>query len=102
MWNAATTIFQRSHLRPSDAVESVWAMGTVPVHTSTISTTVQSSHNTQPARGLFCAQLLARVLDALAEATIPRHLAAHLVHAVNHGRMVPTTKRLADLDELHF
>src|SRR5437868_5270127 len=53
-------------------------------------------------RGLFCAQLLARVLDLLAELAIARHLALHLVHAVNHGRVIAPAERLADLDELHL
>ena len=102
MWSAAATSFPRPHLRPSAAVESVWAMGTAPAHTTSISTTIQSSHSAPPTRGLFCAQLLTCVLHSLAEATIPRHLPAHFVHAMNHGRMIPAAKRLPDLDQLHF
>src|SRR5215207_5460376 len=54
------------------------------------------------ARGLFCAQLLARVIDALAEGAIARHLTAHLVHAVNHGGVIAAAEGLADLDQLHL
>src|SRR3954466_5175247 len=53
-------------------------------------------------RGLFCAQLLARVLDPLAEAAVARHLAADFIDAVNHGRVIAAAERLADLDELHL
>ncbi|MEA2725090.1 MAG: hypothetical protein QOH59_2861 [Gemmatimonadales bacterium] len=90
------------HLRPLGTVDSVCTMGTVPLYSTTISTTIQNSHSPTLARGLFCAQLLARMLYPLAKAAIARHLAAHFVYAVNHGRMVPAAERLTDLDQLHF
>jgi hypothetical protein len=92
----------RPHLRPLSTVDSVCTMGMVLGHTATISTTIQNSHSRRIARGLFCAQLLARMLHPLAKTAISRHLSAHLVHAVNHGRMIPTAKRLTDFDQLHF
>ena len=92
----------RSHLGPFGAVDTVCTMGTVPASAATISTTIQSSHSRWRARGLFCAQLLARVLDPLAKTAIPRHLAAHFVHAMNDGGVIPTAKRLTDLHQLHF
>src|SRR6476661_191336 len=80
-------------------VDTVWGMGTfTPLcpRSSRVPTT-------QPhARGLFCAQLLARVLHTLAERAIARHLPAHLVHAVNHRGVVAAAERLADLDQLHL
>ena len=90
------------HLRPLGTVDSVCTMGMMLGHAATISTTIQNSHSPQIVRGLFCAQLLARMLHSLAEPAITRHLSAHLVHAMNHGRMIPAAKRLTDFDELHF
>ena len=90
------------HLRPLGTVDSVCTMGMMFGHAAMISTTIKNAHSLQIARGLFCAQLLARVLHPLAKPAIARHLAAHLVHAVNHGRMIPAAKRLTDLDQLHF
>ena len=58
--------------------------GDGPGHTTSISTTIQSSHSERNARGLFCAQLLARVLHPLAKTPIPRHLPADFVHAMDH------------------
>jgi hypothetical protein len=92
----------RPQLRPLSTVDSVCTMGMALGHAATISTTIQNSHSPQLARGLFCAQLLARVLHPLTEAAIARHLATHFVHAVNHGRMIPATKRLTDLHQLHL
>jgi hypothetical protein len=92
----------RSHLRPLGPVDSVCTMGMVLGHADSISTTIQNSHNRKNARGLFCAQLLARVLNPLTKAAISRHLAAHFVYAMNHRRVIPAAKSLADLDELHF
>ncbi len=92
----------RPHLRPLGTVDSVCTMGMVLVHAATISTTIKNSHTGRIARGLFCAQLLTRMLHPLAETAIARHLATHLVHAVDHGRMIPAPKRLTDLDQLHF
>ena len=102
MWSAAPNESAPSHLAPSASVDSVCTMGTVPGHTAAMSTAIQTSHSPGVARGLFCAQLLAGVLDPFAEATIARHLPAHLVHAVNHGRVVPPTEGLPDLHELHL
>ena len=90
------------HLRPLGPVDSVCTMGMKLGHAAMISTTIKNTHSRQIARGLFCAQLLARVLHPLAKPAIARHLAAHLVHAVNHGRMIPAAKRLTDFDQLHF
>ena len=92
----------RPHLRPLSTVDSVCTMGMGPGHAATISTTIQNSHSPKIARGLFCAQLLARMLHPLAKAAIARHLAANFVHAMNHGRMIPAAKRLTDFDQLHF
>jgi hypothetical protein len=92
----------RLHLRPLSTVDSVCTMGMVPGHAATISTTIQNSHSLPIARGLFCAQLLARMLHPLAKTAIARHLAAHLVHAMNHSRMIATAECLPDLDQLHF
>jgi len=71
MWSAATTWFKRSHLPHFSPVDSVCTMGTVPRNTTSMSTTFQSSHTSGCTRGLFCAQLLARVFDALTESTVP-------------------------------
>ena len=90
------------HLRPLGTVDSVCTMGMMLGLAAMISTTIKNAHSPQIARGLFCAQLLARVLHPLAKPAIARHLAAHLVHAVNHGRMIPAAKRLTDFDQLHF
>jgi hypothetical protein len=73
------------HLRPLRTVDSVCTMGMVLDHAATISTTIQNSHSRQIARGLFCAQLLARMLHPLAKTAITRHLTAHLIDTVNHG-----------------
>jgi hypothetical protein len=90
------------HLRPLGTVDSVCTMGMMLGHAATISTTIQNSHSRRMVRGLLCAQLLARMLHPLAKTTIARHLAAHFVHAMNNGRMIPAAKRLTDFDELHF
>jgi len=90
------------HLRPLGTVDSVCTMGMMLGHAATISTTIQNSPSRRIARGLFCAQLLARMLHPLAKSAITRHLAAHLVHAMNHGRMIAAAKRLTDFDQLHF
>jgi hypothetical protein len=71
MWSAATSHFLRPHLHRFDPVDSVCAMGTLPRNTASISTTFQNSHRRRIARGLFCAQLLTRVLDSLTESTVP-------------------------------
>ena len=92
----------RPHLRPLGTVDSVCTMGKALGHAATISTAIQSSHSRRIARGLFCAQLLARMLHSLAKTAIARHLSAHFVHAMNHGRMIPAAKRLTDFDQLHF
>ena len=92
----------RPHLRPLGTVDSVCTMGMMLGHAATISTTINNSHSPQTARGLFCAQLLARMLYPLAKTAIARHLTAHFVNAVNHSRMIPAAKRLSDLDQLHF
>src|SRR6266436_107888 len=42
---------------------------------------------------LECGQLLARHLDALFERPIPHHLPLHLVHRVDHGRVVTPQRR---------
>src|SRR6476469_4832313 len=102
MLSAATTIRLHSHLRPRDTVDSMWAMGTEPHSIIPLSTAFQSSHSLPGSRGLFCAQLLTRVLHPLAEAAIARHLPAHLVDAVNHGGVISAAKGLSDLDQLHF
>jgi hypothetical protein len=71
MWSAATTCFARSHLPHFSPVDIVCTMGTVSRNTPSISTTFQSSHTGEFARGLFCAQLLTRVFDTLTESTVP-------------------------------
>jgi hypothetical protein len=71
MWSAATTCFERSHLPRFNPVDTVCTMGMLPLNTTSISTTFQNSHTGERARGLFCAQLLARVFDALTESAIP-------------------------------
>jgi hypothetical protein len=71
MWSASTTCFERSHLPRFDPVDIVCTMGTEPRNTISISTTIQSSHTGKLARGLFCAQLLARVFNTLTESTVP-------------------------------
>jgi hypothetical protein len=58
------------HLRPLGTVDSVCTMGMMFGPTATISTSIQSSHSPPILRGLFCAQLLARVLHPLAKTTI--------------------------------
>src|SRR5882724_6925631 len=55
-----------------------------------------------PTRGLFCAQLLARVLDLLAKSPIARHLTLHFVHAVNDRGMIAPAESLADFHQLHL
>ena len=102
MLSAVANQSARSHLRPLGTVDSVCTMGMVLGHAASISTTIQNSHNPQNARGLFCAQLLAGMLNPLPKTSIARHLATHFVHAMNHGRVVPSTERLSDLDQLHF
>ena len=71
MWSAAATCLERSHLPHFSPVDIVCTMGTVPRNTTSISTTFQNSHTSELARGLFCAQLLARVFDTLTESTVP-------------------------------
>ena len=102
MWSGVTSNIARSHLGPFGTVDTVCAMGTLPRNRTSISTTIQNSHTHRSARGLLCAQLLARMLDALTEPTIARHLAAHLVHAMNDCGVIAATERLADLDQLHL
>src|SRR6476660_2652880 len=41
-------------------------------------------------------------LTAFSELPIALQLSLHLVHAVNHGRVIAAAKRLADFDELHL
>jgi hypothetical protein len=84
MLNGSPSRSAQAHLRARTSVDTVCAMGTAPAHMPLLSTTIQSSHTHANARGLLCAQLLTCVLDPLAEATIPRHLPAHFVDAVNH------------------
>src|SRR5688572_1879927 len=102
MWSAAPRSRLARNLRPLCTVDSVCTMGMLVGHTASISTAFQNSHTGQNTRGLFCAQLLARMLNPLAKSAVARHLAAHFVHAMNDGRMIPPAERLADLDELHF
>jgi hypothetical protein len=71
MWSASATCFECSHLPRFDPVDIVCTMGTEPRNTTSISTTIQSSHTGEFARGLFCAQLLARVFNTLTESTVP-------------------------------
>ena len=60
----------RPHLGALSTVDSVCTMGMVLGHVATISTTIKNSHSRPIARGLFCAQLLARMLHALAKPAI--------------------------------
>jgi hypothetical protein len=70
MLSGAPTESAHAHLRARTSVDTVCAMGTVPHELLRLSTTIQSSHIIPSARGLFCAQLLASMLDPLAEPTI--------------------------------
>jgi hypothetical protein len=84
MWSAAPSNFAHSYLGPLSSVDIVCAMGMLHDNTASISTTIKNSHTRCIARGLFCAQLLARMLDTLAESPVSRHLAAHFIDAMNH------------------
>jgi hypothetical protein len=83
MWSAAPSNFAHSHLGPLTSVDIVCAMGMLHDNTASISTTIQNSHTRWIARGLFCAQLLARMLHALTKSAVPRHLTAHFINAMN-------------------
>jgi hypothetical protein len=98
MLSGAPTESAHAHLRARTSVDTVCAMGTAPLKMLPLSTAIQSSHIPPLARGLLCAQLLARVLDSLAEPAIARHLAAHLIDAVDHGRVIAPAEGLSDLD----
>jgi hypothetical protein len=58
------------HLRPLGTVDIVCTMGMMLPPAAMISTSIQSSHSLPNARGLFCAQLLARVLHSLPKTAI--------------------------------
>jgi hypothetical protein len=80
------------------SVDSVCMMGTAHIKSLPLSTAIQNSHRYQIPRGLFCAQLLSRMLHPLAEPAVARHLPAHLVYAMNDGRVVTSAERLTDFD----
>jgi hypothetical protein len=96
MLNVAPSEFGEAHLPVPTAVDTVCAMGTCAVTLPLLSTTIKNSHMLQRARGLFCAQLLTRVLDAFAEAAVARHLATDFIDAVNDGGMISAAECLPD------
>src|SRR3954471_12236664 len=102
MLSGAATESAHTNLRPRTSVDTVCAMGTMPHEQRLPSTTFHTSHTSPITRGLFCAQLLASVFDALAEAAITRHLPAHLIDAMNDGGVIAATECLSDLDQLHL
>ena len=71
MWSAATTRFERSHLPHFSPVDSVCTMGMLlPLrYRSPLLSRIPTQG--EFARGLFCAQLLARMLHTLTESTVP-------------------------------
>jgi hypothetical protein len=71
MLSGAPTESAHTHLRARTSVDTVCAMGTMPHEQRLPSTTIKTSHTSRITRGLFCAQLLARMLDSLAEPAIP-------------------------------
>ena len=83
MLNGAPSEFDHARLRPRTSVDSVCAMGTGLTVLLLLSTTFKNSHTAQQTRGLFCAQLLACMLDPFAKPAIARHLAADFIDAVN-------------------
>jgi len=83
MLSGAATESAHTNLRPRTSVDTVCAMGTMPHEQRLPSTTIQTSHTLRITRGLFCAQLLSRVFDPLAESAITRHLPAHLIDTMN-------------------
>jgi hypothetical protein len=85
MLNVAPSEFGEAQLPAQMSVDTVCAMGTCVITLPPMSTTIKNSHTIRRARGLFCAQLLTRVLNAFAEAPIPRHLPADFVDAVDDG-----------------
>src|SRR5207249_138080 len=91
-----------SHLDSFSVVDTLCAMGTQPVHLLHCPLLSRKPTATKLARGLFCGQLLARMLDPLAKPPIARHLPAHLVYTMDHGRMISSSERLPDLDQLHL
>jgi len=91
-----------SDLDPSDRVDTVWDMGTATRPFRLCPRLSRFAHTVLETRGLFCGQLLARVLHPLTKATVARHLPAHFVHAMNHRRVVSSAEGLADLDQLHL
>jgi hypothetical protein len=70
MLSGAPTESAHAHLRAPTSVDTVCAMGTTPHKMLLLSTTIHTSHIPSITRGLFCAQLLARVFDPLAEPAI--------------------------------
>src|SRR5207249_2020948 len=55
------------------------------------------AHISLPTCWLECGQLLTRHFHAFLERPVPHHLPLHLVHRVNHRRVVPPAERLPDL-----
>ena len=102
MLNIAPSEFSEAGLPARTSVDSMWAMGTGAFTLLPMSTAIKNSHMRQRARGLFCAQLLTRVLYPLAKAPIARHLAADFIYAVNHRRVISAAERLPDFHQLHF
>src|SRR5262245_6929107 len=98
MWAAPCNAPRDGRLRSRDRVETLCAVGMTAPGSSPASRVPTAPVCT---RGLFCGQLLPRVLHPLAKPPIPRHLPAHLVHAVNDGRVIAPAEGLADLDQLH-
>jgi hypothetical protein len=70
MLSGAPTESAHAHLRARTSVDTVCAMGTIPHKLLLLSTTIQTSHIPPTTRGLFCAQLLTRMLDPLAKPAI--------------------------------
>src|SRR5438093_8107332 len=74
-------------------------MGTIPFDAPCLSVPSTAPH---ASRRLWCVQLLPRGLNPFAELAIALQLTLHLVHTVNHRRVIAPAERLADLDELHL
>jgi hypothetical protein len=70
MLRGSPTESAHAQLRPPTSVDTMCAMGTMPHKMLPLTTTIHTSHIPSSTRGLFCAQLLARVFDPLAEPAI--------------------------------
>jgi hypothetical protein len=70
MLTSAPSESSHSHLRRSDAVDFMWAMGTAERFSTQCPLQSRLPTVRRAARGLFCGQLLPRVLDPLAKAAV--------------------------------